>query len=162
MLPKAYIVHRVRGRLRLRIREKRQDSDYFQSVRARLASLEGVTEVSCSDNTGSVVVVHPELSFAELRLPIQSLELFELVEGAEPQSQALSPLFEGFAWMDRSLGDASMGKFDLRSLAVIALLGLSARQIMRGNIIGPAVPMLLNALSLSQQIYKSYDNSGEA
>ncbi len=37
-------------------------------------------------------------------------------------------------------------------LAVIGLVGIAVHQIYRGNIVGPAIPILLSALNLTQQI----------
>jgi len=155
MLPQAYIVHQVRGRLRLRIREKRQDPDYFQAVCVRLEALPGVIGVSCNNTTGSLLLLHPELPYAELAPQLQGLDLFELVDGPEPKTPALAPVFEGFSRINDAVAEGSTGKIDLRSLAFIGLMGLSAQQIYRGNIVGPAVPMLLGALTLAQQITQS-------
>ncbi|MEN8180331.1 MAG: HMA2 domain-containing protein [Pseudomonadota bacterium] len=161
MLPRAYIVHQVRGRLRLRIREKCQDPDYFQAVCVQLESLDGVTDVSFNDATGSLLLLHPELPYAELAPLLQRLALFELVDGPEPKSLALNPVFEGFSWMNHALSEGSAGNVDLRSLAFIGLIGVAAQQLYRGNIAGPAIPMLLGALSLAQQINQSTPESDE-
>ena len=155
MLPRAYIVHQARGRLRLRIREKRQDPEYFLAVCAKLESLSGVADISFNENTGSLLILHPELPYTELAPQLHELALFELVDGPEPKSPVLTPVFEGFTWMDHALAEGSTGKIDLRSVAFIALLGLAAQQIYRGNILGPAVPMLLSALDLAKQIAQS-------
>ncbi len=155
MLPRAYIVHQLRGRLRLRIREKRQDPDFFQEICVRLESLPGVVDVRCNANTGSLLLLHPEQSYVELEPQLQGLGLFELVSGSEPTSSMLEPMFEGFSWADQALNETSTGKVDLRSLAFIGLMGLAVQQIYRGNIVGPAIPMLISALDLAQQSTQS-------
>lgn len=155
MLPRAYIIHQARGRLRLRIREKRQDLDYFQAVCAQLESLAGVTETRFNGTTGSLLLLHPELLYVELEPQLKELALFELVDGPEPKSPALNPVFAGFSWIDQAISEGSAGNVDLRSLAFIGLIGVAAQQLYRGNIAGPAIPMLLSALSLAQQINQS-------
>ncbi len=152
MLPRAYIIHQLRGRLRLRITEKRQDPDYIQEVCGKLESLPGVAEVSFNETTGSLLLLHPELGFAELEPQLLELALFELVNGPEPKSPLLNPVWQGFSWFDQAISSGSAGNIDLRSLAFLGLLGLSAQQIYRGNIVGPAIPMLLGALNMAQQI----------
>lgn len=161
MLPRAYIVHQVRGRLRLRIREKRQEPEYFQEICPQLELLAGITEVSFNDITGSLLLRHPGLPFAELSPRLSKLALFEIVEGPEPKNTALNPVFSGFSWIDQVVSEGSTGKVDLRSLAFLGLIGLSAQQIYRGNIIGPAIPMLLSALDLAQQIYQPKTETDE-
>lgn len=150
-LPRAHIVHQLRGRLRLRIREKRLDSDYFQEVSARIESLDGVTEVSCNATTGSLLLLHPELPFVDLEPRLNDLSLFEMVTEPEITATPLEKVSNGFSWLNQAISETSSGDLDLRSLAFLGLIALSIQQIMRGNIMGPAIPMLFNAMSLVQQ-----------
>ncbi|MEN8165987.1 MAG: HMA2 domain-containing protein [Pseudomonadota bacterium] len=152
MLPRAHIVHQLRGRLRLRIREKRQEPEYFEELLNRLQSVTGVSEVRVNQTTGSLLLLHPELPYAELEAQLNELELFEIVATPEAKGSALNPVFAGFSWLDQAISEESIGHFDLRSLVFIGLVGLAAHQMYRGNITVPAIPLLLSALSLADQI----------
>ena len=152
MLPQAQINHRLRGRLRLKIREKRQDADYFTTLCSRIEALDGVMEVSANPITGSVLLLHPELPYAQLEPRLAALDLFEIVAAPAPKQSALMPVFDGVASLDQGLAGGTSGNFDLRTLAVIGLVGAAVHQLYRGNIFGPAVPMLVSALDLARQI----------
>ena len=152
MLPQAHIVHQLRGRLRLKIKEKRQDPEYFTTLCSRIESLDGVEEVSVNLTTGSVLLLHPQQPFAELEPQLIALEMFELVAAPPPRQSALMPVFDGIAQLDEGLADGTSGNYDLRTLAVLGLIAAAVYQLYRGNIAGPAIPMLISALDLARQI----------
>ena len=153
MLPEAYIVHQLAGRVRLRIKEKRQDPDYFAEACSRIDTLDGVTGVSANPNTGSLLLSHPDLPFAELAAQLKGLGLFEIVVApATPHRSALQPVLSSFTMINEELAVGSSGSIDLRTLAVISLLGIALYQLYRGNVIGPAIPMLISAWDLARQL----------
>ena len=152
MSTQAHIMHQLRGRLRLKILEKRQDPGYFASLQTRLENLPGVSEVKVNPFTGSVVLLHPEHPYNELRTQLDRLGLFEIIAPPQVEASALKSLYAGAARLDQALSAGSAGSIDLRTLAVSGLIGLAAYQIYRGNALGPAVPMLVSAFGLAQQI----------
>jgi len=151
-LPQAHIVHQLRGRVRLRIKDRREDPDYFMDLCRRLEALEGVEAVNANPTTGSVLLLHPGCAYERLQPQLVALELFEFVEVPPPARSALSPVFEGVARIDEGLAAGTSGNYDLRTLAVLGLLGVAVHQLYRGNIVGPAIPMLITALDLARQI----------
>jgi hypothetical protein len=99
-----------------------------------------------------LLLLHPEQPFAELETQLKALELFEIVEAPASRESALMPVFSGIATVDEGLAEGTSGHFDLRTLAVIGLLGVAFHQLYRGNIVGPAIPMLMSAMELARQI----------
>lgn len=148
MLPSAHIVHQLHGRLRLRVREKCQDQEFFEEVRECLEGLSAVTEVKINCNTGSVLLLHPEASYPEVEAELRELRLFDLSDAPEPQTPALSPVLSGLSSINRALSSGSAGGVDLRTVAFVGVMALVLRQILRGQIIGPALPMVVMALNL--------------
>jgi hypothetical protein len=146
--PKAYLVHRLPGRVRLRVREKRQDTDYFDRVRRQLAWLPGVESVRVNAATGSVLVLHPDMPYADLERRLQALELFALVPEAEPVTPPLAGVRAGMARIDALLGSSFPGGLDLRTLVVMGAGALALRQIVRGEVLGPGLPLLWSAMEL--------------
>lgn len=57
---KAVIVHRIPGRVRLRIPDRRGDDAYFSDLADRLNTIEGVQGVSANAATGSIVLQFKE------------------------------------------------------------------------------------------------------
>lgn len=154
MTPRAHIVHQTRNRVRLRIREKRQDPEYFEEVRERLASVTGVSEVRVNSNTGSIVLLHPRKSFEEIAPGLQQPDLFEFFAGPEPEISALAKLQTGMTKLNQVINQGTAGVADLKTVAVIVLVALAIRQIRRGSLIGPALPLLWSALDIALRFKK--------
>ena len=152
MTPRAYIVHQIRGRLRLRIRDRQNDYTYFESVRRELDLLPGVDEVRINPGTGTVLLLHPEQPHEKLQGRLQRLGLFEIIEGPEPSTSVLEPVRSGLAMIDQALTESSGGRLDLRALSYIGLMAVTLLQIRRGQLLGPAVPFLWQAFSLLDRV----------
>ena len=148
MTERAYIVHQLPGRVRLRIKEKRQDEAYFDEIRRQLQPVDGIEHVRVNCNTGTIIVRHPEKPYAELETEFRRLQLFEIAEGSEPETPALKPLISGISKIDRLINEESAGIANLRTLVVVAAVLLAIRQFRRGELLGPALPLLWNALEL--------------
>jgi len=53
---KAFIAHRIPGRIRLMVSEKRGDVDYFAKAHDAFTAIDNVRQVSINPNTGSIVL----------------------------------------------------------------------------------------------------------
>lgn len=148
MLPKAHIVHQIRGRLRVRIPEKCLDSGYFASLQEQLESLPVVSDVETSAVSGSVLLLHPLHAFDEVRPELERLGLFELSTEKPPAITPMEAVSAKMARTDDAITEISSGGLDLRTLAFVAAILLALQQAIRGNWTGPAIPMILAALSL--------------
>lgn len=154
MMPQAHIIHQTRNRVRLRIREKRQDPEYFEAVRARLASVQGIDKVRVNSATGSIVLLHPDTTFDEIASGLWQPDLFEFAAGPERATSALAQLQGGITKINQAINQSTAGVADLKTVAVIALVLLAIRQIMRGSLFGPALPLLWSALDLALRFNK--------
>lgn len=146
MADSAYVVHRLRGRLRLRLPQRKGEADYFATLRERLLALPGVVEIRANPLSGSVLCHYEGGDEAALMTQLeQALEL-RLEEGEPPRSPALQPLESGMQHLEQLLQQQSGGGTDLRALLFLTLAGLALRQILRGEIMTPAVPLIWYAL----------------
>lgn len=149
MPPVACIAHQVRGRVRLRVREKRQDDVYFEETRAILETLPGIEQVSVNSTTGSIVLLHGLRDNDELQVCLGGTGLFALTDGTEtPPGPAIEPLRSSLSGIGNLVREGTAGSVDLRTLAFLAMMGLTLHQVLRGQVLGPALPMLWNAFSL--------------
>ncbi|MCB1755107.1 MAG: hypothetical protein KDJ38_06275 [Gammaproteobacteria bacterium] len=151
MCPDAYVVHQLRGRTRLRVPEIQQNGDYAAGLAEQLDKLPESCRCRINTLTGSVLVEHPDLNGEGLLEELRSLDLFRLHSGMPRSEPAIDQLMDGFARVDRALSDRTSGSVDLRTLAFTILLGIMFRQMVRGQLLGPAVPLLLSALSFLHQ-----------
>ena len=138
MTVEARIVHRMPGRLRVRIPSKRGDAGYFRLVKEALSAVEGVERVEVAPLTGSVLLC----SQAAAETLIESARaqgLFMVKEEREVKGTVLhDSIAAGFASMNDRVKTLSGSGFDLPGLAFLALMGAGLYQIARGNFAAPA------------------------
>lgn len=133
-LPLAEIEHRIRGRMRLRLRERRGDAAFFERLSERLGSVEGVRSVRANPDTASLLVEH-EGEDAALLEAARRRHLFEAAP-AKPRFQACkAPASRAPAPLD---------------LAATGLAAAGLVQLARGRIVGSASENLWNAYGLYQ------------
>lgn len=133
--PAAHVVHRVPGRLRLRIHGKRGDQAWFDEAATTLAMLAGVDEVATSPRTGSIMLRHSRAAEDVLAAAV-ARGLFQLRD---------ADLAEGSA-ADR-LRSAAAGLTASEGLALVLTLA-ALRQLWRGQILPPAVTLLAYAATV--------------
>ena len=155
-------MHQIDGRLRLRIPDRREDEEFFEEVAASLQGwLDGV-EVRVKPDTGSVLLLHPMIPFDELEPRLRDNGLFEFVAAPPPPGPALAPLLSGVARLDRAVSEATAGSADLRTVLFIAAVGLAIRQLIRGELFGPALPLAWMAFEIASRLAESARNAADA
>ncbi len=132
MAARAYAVHHVPGRTRLRIPERRGDPAFFEEAARRLARVPGVHRVDANPLTGSVLVHHAgDLdSLLDEAFGSDAGELMQFVLG----SPALARLVRAdIGAVDGTIRRWSGGELDLGTVAAFGLIGLAGVQLMRGQ-----------------------------
>lgn len=140
MLPRAEIVHQSPGRLRLLVPERRRDRGYFARVEKELSET-GMVRVN--PVCGSVRVLHAtDPSHLARRAEERGLFLIDESKpaGREPWVERIRIRAER---MEAGLKDSTSGEYDIRSVAVGSLIGLSLYQVARGRNFLPAGGSLL-------------------
>ena len=148
MTATAHVVHRSRHRLRLRVLEKREEPEYFDRAQQAVAQLPGVATVRTNSRTGSILIECPNLPLDDLLADLDTITLFRLETEPEPAASALAPVEAAITAFNRALQKRSAGGADLRTLVFVGLVALAIRQILRGEVMGPALPLLGMALAL--------------
>jgi hypothetical protein len=148
MLPRAYIVHQIRSRLRLRIPEKCQDTDYFAMLEEQLSSLPLFSLVEVSPVSTSILLEHPLHSYDAVRPELERLGLFDMIAEKPPAVRPMEAVAAKLARTDSLINEISSGGFDLRTLAFAIAMLMTLQQAVKVNFSGPAIPMFMAALSL--------------
>ncbi len=148
--PRAYVAHRARGRLRLRVPERRNDAGYFETLAAALRGVRGVREVSANPGTGSVVLrVEDDSEDGSLLGPAVREGLFELhEEPGPPRDTPLSGIARALSGVGASLQSRTEGRWDLSSLSFYALVGAGLYQLARGKFMPAGGALLITAINL--------------
>ena len=147
MTTTAWVVHRIAGRLRLRLPERKGDALFFAGLAESVRALPGVIEARPSPLAASLVVEHEVVPREQLDAALTSLGL-GLIEGepaAEPPLQALAG---SFAEVERELRSVTGNATDLRTLGFLALAAAGLVQIVRGQPLSAASSLLWHAAEL--------------
>jgi hypothetical protein len=172
MTTRAFVEHRVPGRVRLRIPSKRGDISFFESVVQKLSAHPSVGELSGNPHTGNLVIHHSGSADDILSHALDLFELGELGE-AEELSRAVAiqsglpmpDILDGTAAVLAGCGAyqfarggplgtasenflAAFGSYRiLKSPGLaFAFAGLGLVQLIRGELLGSAAHLLFNAL----------------
>jgi hypothetical protein len=169
MFADAVVEHAIPGRVRLRFRARKGDTDFFREVVKALSAHPAVDEIEANPCTGGVLVRH-SLSEQEFAALAGTMGIWAGADeqeaqprhqpGKEPEiSLDLAGLF-GLAMMQltrgRTLGSATEHLYhavqakwlNLPGLT-LPLLSVALVQIMRGRMLSPASSLLMYALMIS-------------
>ena len=147
MVPAAHIVHRLRGRLRLKIPEKRWDKEWLSEAASQLEKLGGVDKVDVSAVSGSLLIHHQPDAAVEQRL--SGPGLFQIIDVPISDPPLLDRVADGIHRSDRALQRRTAGRTNLRTLLILVLVILAFVQTLRGRVMVPAISLLLFAAQLA-------------
>ncbi len=147
MAPRAQIVHRLPGRLRLKISEKRRDTAWFGEITPRLEKLAGVQQVEISPLSGSVLIRYEPHEPLEQRL--RRSGILEITDPAASPPPVLDTLTDVVSRSDKALERRTGGRANLRSLLILVLVVLAIVQTLRGRIMIPAISLVIFATQLA-------------
>ncbi|HEY0525838.1 MAG TPA: hypothetical protein VGD08_20775 [Stellaceae bacterium] len=164
--PRARICHVSPGRVRVRIPERRYDTEYFTAVKELVSAWPGVESVEVNPVTAGMLIrfaldagdlLPGDIPLSALENDLFTLDFSDLAERAAGASdgQEAVPLHakvrDGLKHLDARLRALTGGADDLRSLVFLSLLAGGCYQLFRGNVAAPAVTLLwyaADALSL--------------
>jgi hypothetical protein len=135
-IPQACVIHALRGRTRMRVPERRGDTRYFETVREGLCRLDGVGPVEINPTTGSILVWHAT-PFDDVSGRAQQSRLFAVDRSltAAPPAASSSELGPSIRSPFGPLANPRLAAFAL-------LLGLGLIQLLRGQVMPPAISLL--------------------
>ena len=149
MKPSAYVIHTAPGRCRIKIPDKRHDSEYFDALESDLISVTGVKRVTINTITSSVLIQYQEqeLPLEDLKSHLDAISHFEMT--AEPKTVTIwEDASQRLNRVDDYLKESSGGQIDMRSLMIVVFVLLAIRQLQRGSILGSASNLLWYATHL--------------
>jgi hypothetical protein len=130
--PLAFVSHKTRSRIRLKVPSKKKDHAFFTSLAEKMSSVEGVSAVEAYPLTGSILLLHSSD-------PDRVIETASAAGGirfgrhAGTRTNLHRRVTETFEGIDVALRDATANELDVGGLAFLTLLGTGIYQIWRGN-----------------------------
>ncbi len=149
MIPDARIVHRLPGRLRIKVDSHKRDVAFFSMLSNQLLSCPGVLGVTASPVTASVLIQH---AAAETKIVqfVTAHKLLNVRSGDAGPAGAQAQMTAGLQGFSRELQHAAGGALNLDAVIVMGLTGLAIQQAIEGNIMVPAASLLWYAYSASR------------
>jgi len=144
-LPAARISHFTARRLRIRIPEKRRDTEFFDAVADRLAAWESVERVETNPLTASLLVYFsdPQRLFLEAAAKNDLFDVdFAAVLAAHSAPVVTSAAVRSFETADSAIRRWSDNQIDMRSMVFLLLLAGGVYQLLRGRVATPAPTLL--------------------
>jgi hypothetical protein len=143
----AYLGHRIPGRARLHVPDRRGDAAFFAQLAGAVRGIEGIERVEVNPRTGSLLL-HHNGDLEPILERVQAARLLRL--GEEPAAGTLltAKLRAQLRELSGTLVRASGGQIDPRSAAILFFLIAGLVQLARGQIFAPATTLLRNASSL--------------
>lgn len=144
----AYLVHAVTGRARIRIPARRGDEAYFAGLKIRLAECPLLDSIEINARAASLLVTFADgCGIDTLASQAREQGLFELRKEAPPVKPLGTLLTEQMQQADRLIG-AGAQQLDAQSRFVLLFLGLGLQQLVRGQVLQPAIPLLWKVVDL--------------
>ncbi|MBF0565424.1 MAG: hypothetical protein HQK89_09285 [Nitrospirae bacterium] len=133
----AFITHNINGRLRLRVPSKKGDAHFFESVRSRLATLEGVASVEINPQTTSVLVMHSTSTTGIVEHLKGLLRLNDPLQAGKANANVSELISELVKKANDGTKEITGKGLDIPRVAFLSLLSFGLYQLNRGNFVVP-------------------------
>ena len=148
-MPVGHVAHELPERMRIRIPEYRKDDAALARLSQRMEQEEGIASVSRDALTASLLIRH-RLDGEDLKtvltdtlgIDLQPAPVSKIRHGLAPVNAAIETVNQG-------LRRASSGSTDLQALIFIFLVAAAVRQLLRGQVMVPAISLLWYAFELA-------------
>lgn len=144
----AYVVHELPERLRIRLPEHRNEPDFFNNLAAQIEQLEGVEIVRIDALTTSILIEH-RMHADDLRASLAADVGLELSPHPRSTRYSLAPVTATLSAINKRLRNASDGSTDLQAILFVVVVAMAIRQIIKGQIMVPAISLLWYAFELA-------------
>jgi hypothetical protein len=159
MLP-AYVAHAVPGRTRIKIPAKRGDSLFFAKLESGLLRCPDVASVQTNYRAASILITFSaEGSLASVDHYARQHRLFNLENEPLPLKTVGELISDQVGQVNRLVGTGSRGHLDIQSIFFLLFLGLGLKQLWRGHIMQPAIPLLWRAMEILRDINENMERN---
>lgn len=148
MLPHARILHRMPGRVRLRIASRRRDTEFFQQLKTALEAHEAIELVTVNPVTGTVLILGPGAD-ADIAALAEERNLFR-IPPSEPSQDAAQIALQAASRLDERLRAATHGRINAPALIFLGFAAAGAYQILKREILPPAATLLWYAFEVAR------------
>jgi hypothetical protein len=144
-LPSARISHFTARRLRIKVPEKRRNTDFFSAAAERLATWESIERVETNPLTASVLIhfSNPERLFLEAAVKNDLFDIdFNSAFGDSAAPAVTEAAVRSFETADHALRRRTENQIDMRGVLFVLLLAGGLFQLLRRRVDTPAPTLL--------------------
>jgi hypothetical protein len=144
-LPAARISHFTGRRLRIKIPEKRRNTDFFDTVAEQLATWDSVEGVETNPLTASVLIhfPDPERLFLEAAAKNDLFDIdFDAAFGNSSEPVVTQAAVQSFQTADHALRRWTQNQIDMRGVLFVLLFAGGVFQLLRRRLDAPAPTLL--------------------
>lgn len=145
-LARGRIAHLSAGRLRIRIPERRRDEAWFRSIAERFSVWDSIDRVEVNPLTASVLFhfTDRDALFAEMGRRNDLFAIEEPAAAADEHNPAAVTERARRLWAgaDKALRRVTGGSTDIRNAAFLMLVASTLYQLLRGQVMPPALTSL--------------------
>ncbi len=149
MLPRARIVHRMAGRMRVLIASRRRDAAYFDNLKTVLEAHTAIESATVNPITGTVLILG-SVSEADIGEFAEEHELFQIALEELLHKSAPDWAWQAGTHLDRRLQAATHGRIDAGGLVFLALATAGTYQVFKRRILPPAATLLWYAYEMAR------------
>lgn len=150
MMPEAgaFLLHRIKGRVRLVIPSRKKDPSFFTLLETELRNFPMVEQIRSNPLIGSVLICFNG-QWAALRERLDASSILKVSsKGQRKKGDAIERIFRELGHLDRRVEKATQGELNLVSMVGLGLIGLSALQASKKNFLPPASSLFSEGMRL--------------
>lgn len=145
----AHVVHAIPGRARIKLPARRGDGLFFSRLEDFLRRCPGVAEVHSNSRAASALIAFAEHgNLDRLATYARKHRVFRLDHHPPPLKTVGEQFSARMHEVNQWISTGSRGHLDAHSVFFLLFLALGVKQLWRGNIMQPAIPLLWRAVEI--------------
>ena len=137
MTVEAYILHRLPGRVRLKIPDRMGDPAYFAELEKQLPAYTKFKKIQANPETGSLLLTDGKIDLDDLSDYAKENDLFVVSEAPAPAKPLSDNFMAPITGANAALKTRTAGRLDLAEIAFLAMMGFGIFRLIRGKLSAP-------------------------
>jgi hypothetical protein len=137
MTVEAYILHRLPGRVRLKIPDRIGDPAYFAELEKQLPAYKQFEKIQANPETGSLLLTDGKIDLDDLSGYARENDLFVVSEAPAPAKPLSDNFMAPVASANAALRTRTAGRLDLAEIAFLLMMGFGIFRLVRGKFSAP-------------------------
>ena len=145
MLPRAFISHQSKGRMRIKVPSKKSDSRFLTKLKDFISGTDGVRSVELNPLTGSVLIIHDLEGTGIIDfLKNSNLLSFQWLNKKGNEMPGIQRrITDIYKSVNKQMMTSTGGELDISGFVFLALLGVAIYQMQQGHLGLESLPLFI-------------------